>query len=135
MAMHLWGGGVGHSSTRAATNLYLTDCDHLDLGAVRDEHEELGSDFEEEISNVWPTVDAESQNMEEDIHEHDGGDEEDETEDEDWEDIEESGDEDGLESEEEDPDEDEGELADDTLGPDDGEVDEDEVAGLGFAVF
>ena len=82
------------------------------------------SDFEEEISNAWPTVDAESQNMEEDIHENDGGDEEDEPEDEEWEDIEESGDEDGLESEEEDPDEAEGELVDDALGPDDGEVDE-----------
>ena len=135
MAMRFRGGGVGHSSTRAATNSYLTDRDRLDLGAVRDEHEELGSDFEEEISNAWPTVDAESQNMEEDIHENDGGDEEDEPEDEEWEDIEESGDEDGLESEEEDPDEAEGELVDDALGPDDGEVDEDEVASLGFAAF
>lgn len=118
--MRFRGGGVGHTSTRAATNTFLSDRDFLDLGTARDGHEELGDDFGEEYTRG--ANEGENNPDEQD----------------DWSDIEETqnGDnlEDGSESEE-DLDEDEGGLADDTLGPDDGEVDDDEVAGLGFAAF
>ena len=120
MAMRFRGGGVGHTSTRAATDSFLSDRDLLDLGAARDEHEDLGDDSDEEYTRGANELEGEN-----------GADEQEE-----WLDIEgiqNNGDEleDGSESE----DEDEGELADDILGPDDGEVDDDEVAGLGFAVF
>lgn len=114
--MRFRGGGVGHTSTRAATNSFLSDCDCLDLRTSGDEHKD---DFDEEYTR----------GVDEEVLED---------EQEDWLDIEENGDklEDGsdLESEEGNGD-DEEELADDALGPDDGEVDDDEVAGLGFAAF
>jgi hypothetical protein len=32
MMMHFHGGGVGHKSTRQATDWFLSDCDKLDKG-------------------------------------------------------------------------------------------------------
>ena len=52
MAMRFRGGGVGHTSTRAATNTFLSDRDFLDLGAARDEHEESGDDLMKNILGV-----------------------------------------------------------------------------------
>jgi hypothetical protein len=126
MAMRFRGGGVGHTSTRAATNTFLSDRDIIDLEVARDEcaSEDLGNDFEEEYRDTRGSNEGEN-NLDEQDHD-------------DWSDIEETywrqnGD--GSESEDLNEDEGPGELADDTLGPDDGEVDDDEVAGLGFAAF
>ena len=127
MAMRFRGGGVGHTSTQAATDTFLSDRDCLDLGAASDRHEshdELGNEFDDFDDEY---IQAANKGEDEPVMED---------EQEDWSDI--YGNEDGLEDgseSEENPDEDERELADDALGPDDGEVDDDAVAGLGFAAF
>ena len=126
MAMWFRGGGVGHTSTQAATNSFLSDRDCLDLGAVSDKHDEMGDEFDDFGSDdeyTWAANEGEDERVMEDEQE-------------DWSDIHGNRDEleDGSESDE-DLNEDEGELADDALGPDNGEVDDDAVAGLSFAAF
>ena len=78
MAMRFRGGGVGHKSTRKATDSFLTDRHRLEIHAAMDNAEaesnsdedscdEEGSSNEEEHPNddEWPTINIDDQNMEE----------------------------------------------------------------------
>lgn len=144
MAMWFRGGGVGHKSTREATDSFLTDRHGLDIHAAMDNAE--GEDSDEDLcdekgpsneehhlnNEERPAADMGDQDMEAGDY-VDSGDEveegereNDDGEEEDWEDESE------LEDE---PEGDEGDITDDALGPDDGEVDEDDIAALGFAAF
>ena len=150
MAMRFRGGGVGHKSTRGATNSFLTDRHDRDVHAAMNNVEGEASDEdlcdEEGPSNEehhpnneeQPAADMDDQDMEEADYVHSGDEveegerENDGREEEDWED----------EGELEEPEGDggeaideEGDLTDDALGPDDREVDEDDIAVLGFAAF
>ena len=140
------GGGVGHTSTRAATNKFLEDCNKLDVddGPMRDSNDEEGS---EGMDRGSESNDKENEclgggpNYASGDNEGQGG----------------SGDEDGyLDNDEgscdeeeledygfgytvDDEDGDDGDvlpdIADDTLGPEDGEGNVDEVNSLSFATF
>ena len=120
MAMRFRGGGVGHKSTRVATDSFLTDRDRLDcqvgtMGNEAEDNDDGCSDGEGQPAN--DTIDDDKR-MDEDgdedvIHVDHWNDEDD------W----------------EEDNEDEEDLTDDALGPDDGEVDDDDVAGLGFGAF
>lgn len=121
MAMRFRGGGVGHKSTRVATDSFLTDRDRLDcqvgtMGNEAEDNDDGCSDGEGQPAD--DTIDDDKR-MDED------GDEEDVIHVDHWND----------EDDWEEDNEDEEDLTDDALGPDDGEVDDDDVAGLGFGAF
>ena len=123
--MRFRGGGVGHkSTTRKATDCFLSDRDRRDLQASMENEAE---DDEEDPSNVEVLPDDEDQEPEAQ-DEGDG-----------WEDEEDDWVEYGLEGEdgggEGGNNNNDGDLVDDALGPDDGEVDDDDVTDLGFAAF
>ena len=123
--MQYRGGGVGHSSTRDATNKFLSDRNRLDMPddeeSIEDD-DEGGDTAEDDVADAGHVS---------------GGDEGDGV----------AGDGDGDELEEDgygyyekqmDDDEnieDEPDLADDALGPEDGEGEGDETYLLGFAVL
>jgi hypothetical protein len=49
MAMRFRGGGVGHTSTRAATNSFLSDRDFLDLSSSN-EHDNVDEEFTQDAN-------------------------------------------------------------------------------------
>jgi hypothetical protein len=164
MLMRFRGGGVGHTSTRTATDRFLRDRDRLDRdnGPMRG-----GDDLDEsEDGDVDEAVDEEgdgdnhlesehiqgSQGDYNNLRDSNGGDEgeglgggDEEPGTGDVDDEGRNGDEEedygyrylvDKDSDEEDSDDDEPlDVADDALGPEDGEGDDDEVNLLGFAVF
>src|SRR5271168_2044998 len=141
--MRFRGGGVGHTSTRTATDRFLKDRDQLD----RDNGPTQGDDADEiedgfDGNDVDEAVDEEGNGDDNDPRDSNGGDEEPGTRDVDDEGS--NGDEEDdygyrdLVDEadnEEDSDDKPLDVADDTLGPEDGEGDDDDVNLLGLAAF
>jgi hypothetical protein len=118
--MRFRGGGVGHKSTRRATDKFLKDRDDLDLrraaqSAARAQEEAQQEDAQEEDDDIAVTEAGGDEEEEDDY-----GYRENEL-------AAKLGDDSGSESEDED------DIADDALGAEDGEGAEDETAALGFA--
>ena len=147
--MQYWGGGVGHSSTREATNKFLHDRDRLDIPGHEGAEEDV--ELKDEISGLdegehryqGRSHDENSEHRPQDAREDDVddvlghilcGEEADGT-------AEVGGDEDdyGYKNHVDDDDDSESEqepdLADDALGPEDGEGEGDEMYLLGFAAL
>lgn len=120
MFMRYRGGGVGHTSTREATNRFLLDRDRLDMADGVD----IDSDAEEDV-RVMADVGRVSGG-----DNADGGDGIGDGEEDDYRDY-------GYESHADDDEnsEDDKDFADDSLGPEDGEGEGDETYLLGFAVL
>jgi hypothetical protein len=151
MFMRYRGGGVGHSSTREATNKFLHDRDRLDVrdgdesdegdieeDEIEDEHRHQGGSHEEDERRPQGASDVDGEDDVADAGHISGGDEADGA----------SGDGNGFGGDEEDDygytnrgdDDDENsepepDLADDALGPKDGEGEGDETYLLGFAAL
>ena len=69
--MRFRGGGVGHKSTREATNLFKMDCDRLDIGATLDSDDcdmaiEFDDDSDEPENNEIVNEDTVDQEEEDD---------------------------------------------------------------------
>ena len=120
MFMRYRGGGIGHTSTREATNRFLLDHDQLDMADGVD----IDSDAEEDV-HVQADVGCVSggDNV-------DGGNGIGDGKEDDYCDY-------GYESHADDDEnsEDDKDFADDSLGPEDGEGEGDETYLLGFAVL
>jgi len=149
--MRYRGGGVGHSSTREATNKFLHDRDWLDVrdgdesdegdleeDEIEDEHRHQGGSREEDERGPQGASDVDGEDDVADAGHISGGDEPNGA----------SGDGNGFGGDEEDDygytnrgdDDDENsepepDLADDALGPEDGEGEGDETYLLGFAAL
>lgn len=150
MFMRYRGGGVGHSSTREATNKFLHDRDRLDVpygeesveGDVEEDEIEAedrhqGGSGEEDERRPQDAVDVADKDDVDDAGRILGGDEADGAAG-DWERF--GGDEEddyGYENRVDDDDDSEQEpdVADDALGPEDGEGEGDEMDLLGFAAL
>ena len=153
MFMQYRGGGVGHSSTREATNKFLHDRDRLDVpdgdesiggnveeDEIEDEHRHQGGsceedecrpqdasdvDGEDDVANGGPTSGGDdADGAAAGDGNGFGGDEEDDY------GYDNHGDDSDDENSEPEPD-----LADDALGPEDGEGESDEMYLLGFAAL
>jgi hypothetical protein len=147
MLMRFRGGGVGHTSTRTATDRFLKDRDRLDRdngptqgGDDPDEIEDGfdGNDIDEAVDEEAEVGDGDDNNL----RDSNGGDEESGTRDVDDEGS--NGDEEedygyrhlvDEDDNEEDSDDEPLDVGDDALGPEDGEGYDDEVNLLGFAAF
>ena len=122
MAMRFCSGGVGHKSTREATDYFLSDRDHLDLrecsvdseNDVEDDGEDHSDDEVEALPNDKEQCAVDMDGCEESVDE-DGED--------DWEDEWEEEDEPWLKGGEGGNNDD---VVDDVLGPNDGEEDDDD---------
>jgi hypothetical protein len=146
MLMRFRGGGVGHTSTRSATDRFLQDRDRLDQDSrTQGDGDESEGGFED-ADDVDGEVlgpggrDEEPGNGDDDDRSWHGGNEGPRTGD--FDDNEGSGDEEEdygyryLVDDENDEDSDEPlDVVDDVLGPEDGEGDIDEVNLLGYAAF
>ena len=118
--MRYRGGGVGHSSTREATNRFLLDRDRLDMPLSDGEESIRVDDLDVDVADAGHVSGGD-----EDGSAGDGfGDEEDDY------GYEKHMDDSDDENSEEEPD-----LADDALGPEDGEGEGDETYLHGFAVL
>jgi len=130
MMMRFRGGGVGHKSTREATNCFLPDRDALDKGKTREMElvEEqpriVFSEDDEELDEVIEPAgsDSDSEQEMQILEEFDYGYAEIDSDNEDWEDLKPEGMDDELDGE---PD----------LGAEDGEDTVDDKDDLGFADF
>jgi len=148
--MRYRGGGVGHSSTREATNKFLHDRDRLDVpdgdesvegdveeDEIEDEHRHQGGSCEEDEHRLQDASDVDGEDDVADAGHISGGDESDGAAGDGFGGDEEDDygyanrvDDDDDENSEPEPD-----LADDALGPEDGEGEGDETYLLGFAAL
>ena len=147
MLLHYRGGGVGHTSTRSATDKFLKDCDQLDQDNRRTQgHSDSGNEDDgKNEPQGHGDDDSSSENLggsgsDDGSLQLEGSDEEVQ--------VDDAGEGSGDSDEEEDYGygyaiDDEGrddsdappDDADDALGPEDGEGETDEVNILGFALF
>ena len=119
--MRYRGGGVGHSSTREATNRFLLDRDRLDV-AVADGKERIEDDLEVDVADADHVSGGDLDEGGGAAVDGFGGNEEDDY---------------GYEKrmDDEENSEEEPDLADDALGPEDGEGESDETYLHGFATL
>ncbi|KAF8802003.1 hypothetical protein BYT27DRAFT_7226594 [Phlegmacium glaucopus] len=136
MMMRYRGGGVGHKSTRDATNKFLTDRDRLDIPTTTNDDTNSDSESDKSVEDVQEEVEAIEEEGGEDVSVGDEEKEPDPNEDSDSEDdddakFEEEFDyglgEDG--SNDEDGDEEADEADGDALGPEDGDEEDDDDFG------
>ena len=125
MFMQYRGGGVGHSSTREATNRFLLDHDRLDVVMPGDGEERIEDDLDVDLEDAGHVSGGDSNEGGGAAEDGLGGNEEDDY-----------GYEKHLDDEENSEEEPDGpDLADDALGPEDGEGEGDETYLHGFAVL
>ena len=146
MLMRFRGGGVGHTSTRTATDQFLKDRDRLDRdnGSMQGGDDADSDEIEDGFdgNDVDEAVDEEGNGDDNNLRDSNGGDEEpgtrvvndegsngDEEDDYGYRDLVDEAD------DEEDSDDEPLDVADDALGPEDGEGDDDDVNLLGLAAF
>jgi hypothetical protein len=121
--MRYRGGGVGHSSTRQASNRFLLDRDRLDMPVPDGEERGIEDDLDVDVADAGHVLGGDEGDGA--AGDGFGGDEEDN-----YGYEKHMDDEENSEEEAEEPD-----LADDALGPEDGEGEGDETYLLGFAVL